>query len=125
MGAVGRGAVGIITDGYCRDTGEVTSRRRRSARHRGRTIIPGASRSWRCRAPSPAAACRCAPAISSAATTTASSSCRSRSPDEVATHARAILLADMHARRKHYAAQGKQLDSPVDVEAVLAYYAGV
>jgi hypothetical protein len=31
----------------------------------------------------------------------------------------------MSARRKHYAAQGKALDSTVDVEAVLAYYEGV
>ena len=44
---------------------------------------------------------------------------------EVATHARAILLADMNARRKHYAAQGKPVDSTVDVEAVLAYFEGV
>jgi 4-hydroxy-4-methyl-2-oxoglutarate aldolase len=44
---------------------------------------------------------------------------------DVATHARAILLADMDARRKHYAAQGKPLDSTVDVEAVLTYYEGV
>ena len=31
----------------------------------------------------------------------------------------------MNARRKHYQAQGKQLDSTVDVEAVLAYYEGL
>src|SRR5829696_691406 len=44
---------------------------------------------------------------------------------DVATHARAILLSDMKARREHYAAQGKPLDSTVDVEAVLTYYEGV
>jgi hypothetical protein len=31
----------------------------------------------------------------------------------------------MNARRKHYAEQGKPLDSTVDVEAVLTYYGGV
>ncbi len=42
MAAVGAGAVGIITDGYCRDTGEVVLQRTPVvARHRGRTIIPG------------------------------------------------------------------------------------
>ena len=42
MSAVLGGAVGIITDGYCRDTAEVVSQRTPIvARHRGRTIIPG------------------------------------------------------------------------------------
>ena len=44
---------------------------------------------------------------------------------EVAVHARAILLADMNARRRHYDAQGKTRDSTVDVDAVLAYYGTV
>jgi 4-hydroxy-4-methyl-2-oxoglutarate aldolase len=43
----------------------------------------------------------------------------------VATHARAILLADMNARRKHYAKLGLPADSTVDVEAVETYYAGL
>lgn len=45
--------------------------------------------------------------------------------DEVAVHARAILLADMRARRKHYEALGIKPDSSVDHEAVDAYYASV
>jgi 4-hydroxy-4-methyl-2-oxoglutarate aldolase len=44
---------------------------------------------------------------------------------EVATHARAILLADMNARRKHYAALGLPGDGTIDIEAVEAYYAGL
>jgi hypothetical protein len=43
----------------------------------------------------------------------------------VATHARAVLLADMNARRKHYAALGLPADSTVDIDAVEAYYAGL
>ena len=41
---------------------------------------------------------------------------------EVAVHARAILLADMRARRRHYERLGKALDATVDAEAVEAYY---
>jgi 4-hydroxy-4-methyl-2-oxoglutarate aldolase len=43
--------------------------------------------------------------------------------DEVAIHARAILLADMRARRKHYDALGMKPDSSVDFDAVERYYA--
>ncbi|MBN1995005.1 MAG: RraA family protein, partial [Anaerolineae bacterium] len=42
---------------------------------------------------------------------------------EVAIHARAILLADMRARRKHYENLNKQPDSTVDFAAVEQYYA--
>ena len=41
---------------------------------------------------------------------------------EVAVHARAILLADMRARRKLYERLGMAPDATVDFEAVEAYY---
>lgn len=42
LGAVARGAVGIVTDGVARDTGELTMQRTPVvSRGRGRTIIPG------------------------------------------------------------------------------------
>jgi regulator of RNase E activity RraA len=42
MDMIARGAVGIVTDGYCRDTDEVIRQRTPVAcRARGRTIIPG------------------------------------------------------------------------------------
>lgn len=42
LGMVARGAVGIVTDGYCRDTYEVALQKTPIAcRARGRTIIPG------------------------------------------------------------------------------------
>ena len=42
LGMVARGAVGIVTDGYCRDTAEITLQKTPiCARKRGRTIIPG------------------------------------------------------------------------------------
>ena len=42
---------------------------------------------------------------------------------EVAVHARAILLSDMRARRRHYERLGKPMDATVDHEAVEEYYA--
>ncbi len=41
---------------------------------------------------------------------------------EVAIHARAILLHDMHARRGLYEKLGKTPDATVDYETVEAYY---
>ncbi len=71
------GAVGIITDGYCRDTDEILLQKTPvCARERGRTITPAASRWSRLRRAFPAAVCRSHRATWSAATATASSSCR-------------------------------------------------
>ncbi len=42
--------------------------------------------------------------------------------EEVAIHARAILLADMRARRRHYDKLGMPVDETVDYEAVEAYF---
>jgi regulator of RNase E activity RraA len=42
---------------------------------------------------------------------------------EVAVHARAVLLADMRARRRHYERLGMPMDATVDYETVEAYYA--
>jgi regulator of RNase E activity RraA len=44
---------------------------------------------------------------------------------EVATHARAILLADMRARREKYTLLGKTSDETVDVDAIEAYFSGI
>jgi regulator of RNase E activity RraA len=123
LGAVQRGAAGIITDGYCRDTAEVARQKTPvCARHRGRTIIPGRIK------------------VVDVQTTIACGGTQVRPGDivgcdddgvvvvpqevaqEVATHARAILLADMRARRKHYEALGMPMDQTVDFDAVEAYY---
>lgn len=42
--------------------------------------------------------------------------------EEVATHAKAILLADMMARRNQYEKLGLPLDETVDTAALEAYY---
>jgi regulator of RNase E activity RraA len=124
MGVITRGGVGIITDGYCRDTAEVALQRTPvCARMRGRTIIPGRIE------------------VADVQTKIACGGVQVRPGDivgcdddgivvvpievaqEVATHARAILLADMRSRRKHYQTLGKEMDSTVDFEAVESYYA--
>ena len=123
MGAVVQGAVGIITDGYCRDTAEVVLQQSPvCARRRGRTIIPGRIE------------------VAEVQTRIGCGGVQVRPGDivgcdddgvvvvplevaaEVAVHARAILLADMRARRRHYERLGKPLDATVDAEAVEVYY---
>jgi regulator of RNase E activity RraA len=123
MGAITEGAVGIITDGYCRDTAEVALQKTPvCARKRGRPIIPGRIE------------------LVEAQTTIACGGAQVRPGDivgcdddgivvvpievaeEVAIHARAVLLADMHGRRRLYERLGMAPDETVDVEAVEAYY---
>jgi 4-hydroxy-4-methyl-2-oxoglutarate aldolase len=126
MGAVGRGASGIITDGYCRDTGEVALQRTPVVcRYRGRTIIPGRIEVVEVQGTIACGGVQVRPGDMVGCDDDGVVVVPSEVAADVATHARAILLADMNARRKHYTAQGKALDSTVDVEAVLAYYEGV
>jgi regulator of RNase E activity RraA len=123
LGAMADGAVGIITDGYCRDTAEVTLQKTPiCARARGRTIIPGRIE------------------VAEVQTRVGCGGVQVRPGDiigcdddgvvvvplevaaEVAVHARAILLADMRARRKLYDRLGMPPDATVDFAAVEAYY---
>jgi len=123
MGAIAAGAVGIITDGYCRDTAELTLQRTPiCARARGRTIIPGRIE------------------VADVQTKIACGGVQVRPGDivgcdddgvivapievaaEVAVHARAVLLADMRSRHKLYERLHKQPDSTVDYATVEAYY---
>lgn len=123
---VGKGAVGIITDGYCRDTGEVILQRTPVvARHRGRTIIPGRIEVVEVQGTIACGGVQVNPGDMVGCDDDGVVVVPAAVAEEVATHGRAILLADMNARRKHYEAQGKPADSSIDVEAVLAYYEGV
>jgi regulator of RNase E activity RraA len=123
LGVVADGAVGIVTDGYCRDTAEVTLQKTPiCARKRGRTIIPGRIQ------------------VVEVQTTIGCGGVQVRAGDmvgcdddgvvvvpqevaeEVAVHARAILLADMKARRSLYERLGMPPDATVDWESVETYY---
>ena len=41
---------------------------------------------------------------------------------EVSVHSRAILIADMKSRRRHYETLGIEMDETVDWESVEVYY---
>jgi 4-hydroxy-4-methyl-2-oxoglutarate aldolase len=126
MGAVTRGAVGIITDGYCRDTAEVARQRTPVvARHRGRTIIPGRIKVVEVQGTLACGGVQVRPGDIVGCDDDGVVVVPREVAPEVAVHARAILLADMHARRKHYAALGLPADPTVDIDAVERYYAGL
>jgi len=126
MASVGKGAVGIITDGYCRDTGEVVLQKNPVvARHRGRTIIPGRIEVVEVQGTIACGGVQVQPGDIVGCDDDGVVVVPAAVAQEVAVHGRAILLADMNARRKHYASQGRPADSTVDVEAVLAYYEGL
>jgi regulator of RNase E activity RraA len=124
MGAIVRGAVGIITDGYCRDTAEVALQKTPvCARMRGRTIIPGRIEVVEVQGRIACGGVQVNPGDIVGCDDDGIVVVPLEVAEEVAKHAKAILLADMHARRKHYQELGQEMDSTVDFEAVEAYYA--
>ncbi|WP_219414657.1 RraA family protein [Pseudonocardia nigra] len=126
MGAIANGANGIITDGYCRDTDEVIIQRTPvCVRHRGRTIIPGRIEVVEVQTTIACGGVQVRPGDIVGADGDGCIVVPAEVAHEVATHARAILLADMNARRKHYATLGLPADSSIDIDAIEAYYAGV
>ncbi|WP_024285616.1 RraA family protein [Cellulomonas sp. KRMCY2] len=126
MGAVIGGAVGIITDGYCRDTSEVTAQRNPVvARHRGRTIIPGRIQAVETQGTIACGGVQVNPGDIVGADDDGVVVVPREVAEVVATHARAVLLADMRSRRRHYDRIGRSVDSTVDFDAVEAYYAGL
>jgi regulator of RNase E activity RraA len=126
LGAVVNGAVGIITDGYCRDTAEVELQRTPVvARHRGRTIIPGRIQAIEVQGTIACGGVQVNPGDIVGADDDGVVVVPAEVAGEVARHARAILLADMRARREKYRALGKEMDPTVDVEAIEAYFAGL
>lgn len=124
MGAVVNGAVGIITDGYCRDTAEVELQRTPVvARHRGRTIIPGRIEAIETQGTIACGGVQVNPGDIVGADGDGVVVVPQAVARVVAEHARAVLLADMRARREKYRALGKTMDETVDVEAIEAYFA--
>jgi 4-hydroxy-4-methyl-2-oxoglutarate aldolase len=124
LGAVNQGAVGIITDGHCRDTAEVALQRTPiCARERGRTIIPGRIEVAEVQAKIGCGGVQVRPGDIVGCDDDGVVVVPIEVAEEVAVHARAILLADMRSRRKHYERLGMTLDQTVDYEAVEAYYA--
>lgn len=123
LGLQAAGAVGIVTNGQCRDTAEVTMQRTPMAcLSRGRTIIPGRIE------------------VVELNTTIGVGGAQVRPGDivgcdddglivvpieiarEVALHAKEVLAADMRARAKRYEKLGMAPDASVDVKALQKYY---
>jgi 4-hydroxy-4-methyl-2-oxoglutarate aldolase len=123
LGAIHAGAVGIITDGYCRDTGEVELQKTPiCARARGRTIIPGRIQVVDVQTPVGIGGAQVRPGDIVGCDNDGIIVVPIEIAKEVATHARAVLLADMRARRKRYENLNMPADATVDYESVEAYY---
>lgn len=123
LSVVAAGAVGIITDGYCRDTGEVSLQKTPiCARARGRTIIPGRIETVETQTRIGCGGVQVRPGDLIGCDDDGIVVVPVEIAQEVATHARAILLADMRARRGLYEKLGMAADATVDYEKVEAYY---
>lgn len=126
MGAIQRGAVGIVTDGYCRDTAEVARQKTPIfAAARGRTIIPGRIQVVEVQTTIACGGVQVRPGDIVGADDDGVIVVPREVAEEVAVHARAILLADMSKRRRHYEKLGLELDATVDVEGVERYFASL
>ncbi len=123
MGQIVRGAVGIVTDGCVRDTAEVTLQRTPiCARMRGRTIIPGRIEVADVQTRVGCGGVQVRPGDIIGCDDDGVVVVPSEVAEEVAVHARAVLLADMRARAGLYKKLGMASDETVDYEAVEAYY---
>jgi regulator of RNase E activity RraA len=126
LGLQALGAVGIVTNGQCRDTAEVAMQKTPMVcKNRGRTIIPGRIE------------------VVEVQTTIGIGGAQVRPGDivgcdddglivvpievakEVALHAKAVLIADMNARGKRYEKLGMAPDASVDVPALERYYSSL
>lgn len=120
---VSRGAVGFVTDGCARDTGELTLQKTPiCARRRGRTIIPGRIEAIEAQAPIGCGGVQVRPGDIVGADDDGVIVVPQEVAEEVARHARGVLLADMRSRANLYRQLNMPPDETVDVEAVEAYY---
>jgi|SRR5680860_334428 len=124
LGALADGAVGIITDGYARDTAELTLQKTPiCSRARGRTIIPGRIQVAEVQGTIACGGVQVRPGDMVGCDDDGIVVVPAEITEEISVHARAILLADMRARRGRYEKLGMEPDSTVDFDAVEAYYA--
>ncbi len=123
MGIMAAGAVGIVTDGYARDTAELTLQKTPvCARARGRTIIPGRIEVVEVQATIGCGGAQVRPGDTVGCDDDGVVVVPLEVAEEVAVHARAVLLNDMRDRRELYKQVGLNPDPTVDYEAVQDYY---
>lgn len=126
MGAVVDGAVGIITDGYARDTAEIARQRTPVvSRYRGRSIIPGRIMAIETQTTIACGGVQVNPGDIVGCDDDGVVVVPRHVAAEVAAHAIQVLLADMKSRRAKYDQLGLPADETVDTEAILAYYKAV
>ncbi len=123
LNVVNAGAVGIITNGYCRDTAELILQKTPiCARARGRTIIPGRIEVVEVQTRIGCGGAQVRPGDIVGCDDDGIVVVPLEVAEEVAIHARAVLLADMRARSGLYARAGLNPDETVDYAAVESYY---
>ena len=123
LNMIGRGVVGIVTDGYCRDTAEVALQKTPiCARARGRTIIPGRIEIADVQTRIGCGGVQVRPGDIVGCDDDGVVVVPVEVAEQVAVHARGVLLADMRGRRTLYERQDMPPDETVDVETVEAYY---
>ncbi|MHC5058755.1 MAG: RraA family protein [Planctomycetota bacterium] len=123
MSATAAGAVGIVTDGHVRDTAELTLQKTPvCARARGRTIIPGRIEVAEVQARIGCGGVQVRPGDIVGCDDDGVLVVPIEVAEEVAVHARAVLLSDMRGRRETYERTGLTPDATVDHETVEEYY---
>jgi len=126
LGTIAAGVVGIVTDGYCRDTGEIALQKTPvCARAVGRTIIPGRIEVAEVQGVIGCGGVQVRPGDIVGCDDDGVVAVPLEVAEEVAIHARAVLLADMRGRRTLYERLCLPLDDTVDFEAVEGYYNGL
>jgi regulator of RNase E activity RraA len=126
LGLQALGAVGIVTNGYCRDTGEVTMQKTPMAcRARGRTIIPGRIEVVDVQVPIGIGGAQVRPGDIVGCDDDGLVVVPIEIAKEAALHAKAVLIADMKSRGKRYEKLGMAPDASVDVPAIDKYYASL
>jgi 4-hydroxy-4-methyl-2-oxoglutarate aldolase len=124
LNVVASGAVGVVTSGCARDTAELALQKTPlCCRARGRTIIPGRIEVAEVQGKIGCGGVQVRPGDIVGCDDDGLIVVPVEVAREVAIHARAVLLADMRARRRHYERLGMPIDETVDFDAVERYYA--
>ena len=122
--AIQKGAVGIITDGQCRDSGELLQQGTPICSHGvARSIIPGRIEIIETQTRIGMGGVQVCPGDMVGCDDDGIVVVPQAVAAEVAVHAREVLLADMRKRARHFAELGYPKDESVDVARVERYYA--
>ena len=123
LGLVARGAVGIVTNGYARDTDEITMQKTPVvARYRGRTMFSGRQVDVETQTPIGVGGAQVRPGDLVMCDGDGVVVVPQEIVEEVAVHARGVLLHDMRGRRGHYEKLGLPVDDTVNYEKVEEYF---